>query len=204
VRNVCVIASTPHLTARNIAFHYLARKAILEDHNFNWNNFSKYGQTDVRGLASSFMLEHLSRISFEKLEETFGRELRNKLNFSFDVDFEIESFLEYTATPARYFDPSTYLFMSKAYDYFDLYKIISGEPNQQDVRINPNYLVISFTSDWKFPPQRSIDIVDFLTRKHCGVIYEEIESDHGNDSYLMPIPHYNKVVGDYFMKVADE
>lgn len=204
VRHVCVIASTPHLTARNIAFHYLARKAILNDHNFNWNNFLKYGETDVKGLASSFMLEHISSISFEKLEETFGRELRNKLNFSFDIDFEIESFFEYIAYPAHYYDPSSYIFMSKAYDYFDLYKNFAGESNQCEGQVNPNYLVISFTSDWMFPPQRSKDVVDFLLRKHCAVTYEEIESEHGNSSYLMPIPRYHKVVGDYFMKLADD
>ncbi len=206
VRHVLAIASAPRLTAQNIAFNDVARNAILTDPDFHGGDFYAHGVVPTRGLRLARMLGHITYLSDNAMADKFGRELRTeKFNYGFDVEFEIESYLRYQGDKfAAYFDANTYLLMTKALDYFDPAYDLNGDLNKAFAAARANYLVVSFTTDWRFSPERSREIVRPLLHNHRNVSYAEITSAHGHDSFLMPDEHYLGVMNAYLDKVHRE
>jgi homoserine O-acetyltransferase len=206
VRHVLAIASAPRLTAQNIAFNDVARNAILTDPDFHGGDFYAHGVVPTRGLRLARMLGHITYLSDDAMADKFGRELRaDKFNYGFDVEFEIESYLRYQGDKfAAYFDANTYLLMTKALDYFDPAHDLNGDLNKAFAEAQANYLVVSFTTDWRFSPERSREIVRPLLHNHRNVSYAEITSAHGHDSFLMPDEHYLGVMNAYLDKVYRE
>ncbi|MEI7842345.1 MAG: homoserine O-acetyltransferase [Gallionellaceae bacterium] len=206
VRHVLAIASAPRLTAQNIAFNDVARNAILTDPDFHGGDFYAHGVVPTRGLRLARMLGHITYLSDDAMADKFGRELRSeKFNYGFDIEFEIESYLRYQGDKfAAYFDANTYLLMTKALDYFDPAHACEGDLNKAFAAAKANFLVISFTTDWRFSPERSREIVRPLLHNRRNVSYAEITSAHGHDSFLMPDPHYFEVMQSYLNNIHRE
>ena len=206
VRHVLAIASAPHLTAQNIAFNDVARSAILTDPDFHGGNFYRHNVVPTRGLRLARMLGHITYLSDDAMADKFGRELRDgKFNYNYGIEFEIESYLRYQGDKfAAYFDANTYLLMTKALDYFDPAHEFGGDLNRAFARAKADFLVISFTTDWRFSPERAREIVRPLPHNRRNVSYAEITSTHGHDSFLMEQPHYFDVVRAYLDNVAGE
>ena len=206
VRHVLAIASAPRLTAQNIAFNDVARNAILTDPDFHGGDYYAHGVVPTRGLRLARMLGHITYLSDDAMADKFGRELRvEKLNYGFEVEFEIESYLRYQGDKfAAYFDANTYLLMTKALDYFDPAHAFAGDLNKAFATARADFLVVSFTTDWRFSPERSREIVRPLLHNHRNVSYAEITSAHGHDSFLMPDPHYLGVMYAYLNNIHRE
>jgi len=206
VRHVLAIAAAPHLTAQNIAFNDVARSAILGDPDFHGGNFYQHKVVPTRGLRLARMLGHITYLSDDVMADKFGRELRDgKFNYSYGIEFEIESYLRYQGDKfASYFDANTYLLMTKALDYFDPAHEFGGDLNRAFAAAKADFLVISFTTDWRFSPERAREIVRPLLHNRRSVSYAEITSTHGHDSFLMEHPHYFDVVRAYLDNVAGE
>jgi homoserine O-acetyltransferase len=206
VRHVLAIASAPRLTAQNIAFNDVARNAILTDPDFHGGDYYAHGVVPTRGLRLARMLGHITYLSDDAMADKFGRELRaEKLNYGFEVEFEIESYLRYQGDKfAAYFDANTYLLMTKALDYFDPAHACGGDLNKAFAAARADFLVVSFTTDWRFSPERSREIVRPLLHNRRNVSYAEITSTHGHDSFLMEHPHYFDVMRGYLNNVAKE
>jgi homoserine O-acetyltransferase len=206
VRHVLAIASAPHLTAQNIAFNDVARNAILTDPDFHNGDFYLHGVVPTRGLRLARMLGHITYLSDDAMADKFGRELRHgKLNFSYDIEFQIESYLRYQGDKfAAYFDANTYLLMTKALDYFDPARELDGDLNRAFAAARAKFLVVSFTTDWRFSPGRSREIVHALLHNKLDVSYAEISSQHGHDSFLMQDEQYFAVMRNYLNNVYDE
>src|SRR5665647_339478 len=200
VRNVFAIAAAPRLTAQNIAFNDVARNAILTDPDFYGGDFYRHNVVPTRGLRLARMLGHITYLSDDAMANKFGRELRTgSFKYNFDIEFEIESYLRYQGDKfAAYFDANTYLLMTKALDYFDPAHDFGGDLNKAFSRAKANFLVVSFTTDWRFAPERSRAIVKALLHNHLKVSYAEITSTHGHDSFLMQHTHYHNVMRAYF------
>jgi homoserine O-acetyltransferase len=206
VRHVLAIASAPRLTAQNIAFNDVARNAILTDPDFHGGDYYQHGVVPTRGLRLARMLGHITYLSDDAMADKFGRKLRTEqYNYGYEVEFQIESYLRYQGDKfAAYFDANTYLLMTKALDYFDPAHDCEGDLNRAFARAKADFLVISFTTDWRFSPQRSREIVRPLLHNKRQVSYAEITSNHGHDSFLMEHPHYFDVVRAYLANVARE
>ncbi len=206
VRHVLAIASAPHLTAQNIAFNDVARSAILTDPDFHNGDFYQHGVVPTRGLRLARMLGHITYLSDDAMADKFGRELRTgKLNFNYDIEFQIESYLRYQGDKfAAYFDANTYLLMTKALDYFDPARDLDGNLNRAFAAAKAKFLVVSFTTDWRFSPERSREIVHALLHNKRDVSYAEIASQHGHDSFLMDDEQYFAVMRNYLNNVAEE
>ncbi|MDO8262899.1 MAG: homoserine O-acetyltransferase [Gallionella sp.] len=206
VRHVLAIASAPHLTAQNIAFNDVARSAILTDPDFHGGNFYQHKVVPTRGLRLARMLGHITYLSDDAMANKFGRELRSgKFSYGYEVEFEIESYLRYQGDKfASHFDANTYLLMTKALDYFDPAHEFGGDLNRAFAHAKADFLVVSFTTDWRFSPQRSREIVQPLLHNRRNVSYAEITSTHGHDSFLMEHPHYFDVMRAYLDNVASE
>lgn len=206
VRHVLAIASAPHLTAQNIAFNDVARSAILTDPDFHGGDFYQHGVVPTRGLRLARMLGHITYLSDDAMADKFGRELRTgKLNFSYDIEFQIESYLRYQGDKfAAYFDANTYLLMTKALDYFDPARDLDGNLNRAFAPAQAKFLVISFTTDWRFAPERSREIVHALLHNKRDVSYAEITSAHGHDAFLMEDEQYFAVMRNYLSRINEE
>ena len=206
VRHVLAIACAPRLTAENIAFNDVARNAILTDPDFHGGNFYEHGVVPTRGLRLARMLGHITYLSDDAMADKFGRGLRlGKLSYNYEVEFEIESYLRYQGDKfAAYFDANTYLLMTKALDYFDPAREYDDDLNKAFAAARADFLVLSFTTDWRFSPERSRAIVKALLRNRLNVSYGEITSNHGHDSFLMQHEHYHDVMRAYFAKIASE
>ncbi|NCU85670.1 MAG: homoserine O-acetyltransferase, partial [Betaproteobacteria bacterium] len=206
VRHAVVVAAAPYLTAQNIAFNDVARQAILTDPEFHGGHYYEHGVVPTRGLRLARMLGHITYLSDDVMAEKFGRLLRgDNLKFGFDVEFEIESYLRYQGDKfAGYFDANTYLIMTKALDYFDPAREAGGNLAAVLARATARFLVISFTSDWRFSPARSREIVDALLEARRPVAYAEIDSPNGHDAFLMTDAHYHNVMRAYFQRIAGE
>ena len=204
VAHALVIAAAPKLTAQNIAFNDVARQAILTDPDFHGGNFYEHGVTPKRGLRLARMLGHITYLSDDVMGSKFGRVLRSgTFNFGFDVEFEIESYLRYQGDKfAESFDANTYLLMTKALDYFDpTHHHKDGNLSQALAPATAGFLVVSFTSDWRFAPDRSREIVKALLDNERSVSYAEITSAHGHDAFLMEDAHYHDVVRAYMANI---
>jgi homoserine O-acetyltransferase len=206
VRHVLAIAAAPHLSAENIAFNDVARNAILTDPNFHGGNFYEHGVVPTRGLRLARMLGHITYLSDDAMADKFGRSLRSgKLGYSYDIEFEIESYLRYQGDKfAAYFDANTYLLMTKALDYFDPARDYGDNLDKAFAAASADFLVLSFTTDWRFSPERSRTIVNALLHNRRNVSYGEISSAHGHDSFLMPHEHYHEVMRAYLDRIAME
>lgn len=206
IRHALVIAAAPKLTAQNIAFNEVARQAILSDPDFHAGHYYDAGVVPRRGLMLARMLGHITYLSEDAMRAKFGRELREgRLNFNFDVEFQIESYLRYQGRSfVDKFDANTYLLMTKALDYFDPAAAHGDDLAKALADATARFLVISFTTDWRFSPARSREIVRALIRAGKQVSYAEIEAEHGHDAFLAPIPHYRAVFTNYMRRVADE
>ncbi|MBV6475648.1 MAG: Homoserine O-succinyltransferase [Rhodocyclaceae bacterium] len=200
IRHALVIASAPKLTAQNIAFNEVARQAILSDPDFHGGHYYAHGVVPARGLRLARMIGHITYLSDDQMAEKFGRKLRQgDLQFSYDVDFEIESYLRYQGDKfAGYFDANTYLITTKALDYFDPARDYGGNLAAALARARADFLVVSFSTDWRFAPERSREIVYGLVHNRLDVSYAEIESIAGHDSFLLDDPRYHAVMRAYF------
>jgi len=203
VRHTVVIAAAAKLTAQNIAFNDVARQAILTDPDFQGGDYYSHHILPKRGLRLARMLGHITYLSDDAMANKFGRELRNgSLAFNFDVEFEIESYLRYQGDKfANRFDANTYLLMTKALDYFDPAAQYDGNLSQAFGNVKADFLVISFSSDWRFPPERSRSIVKALLDNKRNVSYAEIPSNHGHDSFLMQDAYYHQLVSAYMNNI---
>jgi len=203
VRHALVIAAAAKLTAQNIAFNDVARQAIITDPDFYGGDYCAHDVVPRRGLRLARMLGHITYLSDDSMAEKFGRELRNgALGFGFDVEFEIESYLRYQGDKfADQFDANTYLLMTKALDYFDPAHDYNGDLREAFSAAQADFLVLSFTTDWRFSPDRSRAIVKALLDNELNVSYAEITSSHGHDSFLMDDRYYHELVRAYMNNI---
>ncbi|MBT3309057.1 MAG: homoserine O-acetyltransferase [Gammaproteobacteria bacterium] len=206
VRHVMVIAAAPKLTAQNIAFNEVARQAIRTDPEFHDGHYERENVLPERGLKLARMLGHITYLSDEAMGKKFGRELREgQINYSFDVEFQVESYLRYQADSfVGQFDANTYLRMTKALDYFDPAGKHGDDLSAALRNTTAQFCVISFTSDWRFSPARSKELVRALLDNDLKVNYAEVTANQGHDAFLMAIPHYLNLFSTYMNRVANE
>ncbi|NMG01524.1 homoserine O-succinyltransferase MetX [Azoarcus taiwanensis] len=203
VANVVAIASAPKLSTQNIAFNEVARQAILSDPDFHGGHYYEHGVVPRNGLKLARMIGHITYLSDDSLAEKFGRSLRHgKALYSFDVEFEIESYLRYQGDKfAGFFDANTYLLTTKALDYFDPAFEHGGNLPAALARSRADFLVVSFTTDWRFSPSRSQELVYALLHNRRNVSYAEIDCAAGHDSFLLDDVHYHSVLRSYFDRI---
>ncbi len=195
IRNAFVIAAAPKLSTQNIAFNEVARQAIMNDQDFHGGHYNEHGVVPNRGLMLARMLGHITYLSDDVLDEKFGRELRDgRIKFGYDVEFQVESYLRYQGRSfVDRFDANSYLLLTKCLDYFDPASRF-GSLASAFRGATAKFYVISFSSDWRFSPARSREILRALLDADQDVTYAEIESKQGHDSFLMPIPRYHEVL----------
>jgi homoserine O-acetyltransferase/O-succinyltransferase len=203
IRHSLVIAAAPRLTPQNIAFNEVARQAIMTDPDFHGGHYYEKGVVPTRGLRIARMIGHITYLSGEAMSEKFGRVLRRaSLGFDFDIDFEIESYLRYQGDKfSSYFDANTYLRITKALDYFDPAADFGGNLSAALARAKAAFLVVSFNSDWRFPPPRSREIVRALLDNRRIVSYLEIDAPGGHDAFLLEDPRYHGALRAYFANI---
>ena len=205
IRNALVIAAAPNLSAENIAFNEVARQAIMTDPDFHDGNFAEAGTLPRRGLRVARMIGHITYLSDEQMEARFGRQLREGLQFSFAPEFQIESYLRHQGEKfADYYDANTYLRITKALDYFDPALATGGDLPRALASAACRFLVVSFTTDWRFPPARSREIVEALVANRHDVAYAEIVAPHGHDAFLLDTEQYHAVVRAFFERIAHD
>ncbi len=204
LKHAVVIASAPKLSAQNIAFNEVARQAIAKDPDFHDGWYQEKGTLPKAGLMQARMLGHLTYLSDDAMRQKFGRELREgKLNFSFAPEFQVESYLHYQGEKfSTRFDANTYMLMTKALDYFDPARDHDNDLRKCLSQAKCRFLVVSFTTDWRFAPARSEEIVNALIHADKDVSYACIESDNGHDAFLLPIPRYLDIFHAYMDGVA--
>ena len=236
VRHAVVIASAPNLTAENIAFNEVARRAIVTDPDFCDGHYTTHGVLPKRGLRIARMIGHITYLSDDVMNEKFGRRLKSSAEekqFSDrlplgklapsggsvvhevtsvgaykystqDVEFEIESYLRYQGDKfSEYFDANTYLLITRALDYFDPAASFGANLSAALAKATAKFLLVSFTTDWRFAPARSREIVKALLDNQIDVSYAEIDAPHGHDAFLLEDARYTGVVRSYFQsKVA--
>jgi homoserine O-acetyltransferase len=200
IRNSIVVAAAPKLSAQNIAFNEVARQAITTDPDFHGGDYYGHGVVPRRGLRLARMIGHITYLSDDAMMEKFGRALRSdQINFHFDVDFEIESYLRHQGDKfSEYFDANTYLLITRALDYFDPAAAHGDDLTKALAAAKARFLVVSFTTDWRFAPARSREIVKALLDNRCDVSYAEIDAPHGHDAFLLEDPRYHALVRAYF------
>lgn len=203
IRHALVIASAPKLSAQNIAFNEVARQAILTDPEFHGGHYYEHGVVPARGLRLARMMGHITYLSDHQMAEKFGRQQkRDKLGFGYDVDFQIESYLRHQGDKfTTYFDANTYLIATKALDYFDPAAAYEGDLKAAFARAKAGFFVASFSTDWRFAPERSREIVYALLHNQHDVTYAEIDCPHGHDSFLLDDPHYHALLTSYLERI---
>ena len=215
VRRAVVVASAPNLTAENIAFNEVARRAIVTDPDFHGGHFYRHGVVPKRGLRIARMIGHITYLSDDVMNAKFGRELRSAVaqagaspDYRYstqDVEFQIESYLRYQGDKfADYFDANTYLLITRALDYFDPARVHGGNLSHALARATCKFLLVSFVTDWRFAPARSREMVKALMDNQRDVSYAEIDAPHGHDAFLLDDPRYHGVVRAYFAALALE
>lgn len=208
IKHAVVIAAAPKLSAQNIAFNAVARRAIMSDQDFNKGRFIEANTTPKSGLALARMLGHLTYLSDDMMGSRFGRELReDKLNYNYDVEFQVESYLSYQGDKfanKQNFDANTYLLMTKALDYYDPAAKYDHNLSKALAKATAKFLVIAFTTDWRFSPERSHEIVKALLDNDASVSYAEVESAHGHDAFLLPNDHYQGIFRAYMHRIYQD
>ncbi len=225
VAHAVVVASAPNLTAENIAFNEVARRAIVTDPDFHGGHFYEHGVIPKRGLRIARMIGHITYLSDDVMNEKFGRQIKTStlpaalgslppegalaapvIPYKYstqDVEFQIESYLRYQGDKfAEYFDANTYLLITRALDYFDPARAFGGDLTQALARATCKFLLVSFTTDWRFSPQRSREIVKALLDNRRDVSYAEIDAPHGHDAFLLDDPRYMRAIRSYFDGIA--
>ncbi|RZI65393.1 MAG: homoserine O-acetyltransferase [Variovorax sp.] len=213
VRHAVVVASAPNLTAENIAFNEVARRAIVTDPDFNGGHFYEHGVVPKRGLRIARMIGHITYLSDDVMNEKFGRMLRSAVEGELagtqyrystqEVEFQIESYLRYQGDKfSEYFDANTYLLITRALDYFDPARSYGGSLTEALARASAKFLLVSFTTDWRFSPARSRELVKALLDNRRSVSYAEIDAPHGHDAFLLDDARYHGVVRSYFERIA--
>ena len=203
VANALVIAAAPNLSAQNIAFNEVARQAIMTDPAFHGGAFYAKNVKPRDGLIVARMIGHITYISDDQMEAKFGRGLREGKNFSFAPEFQIESYLRYQGEKfSEYYDANTYLRVTKALDYFDPALVHGGDLAKALAPAIARFLVISFTTDWRFSPARSREIVKALLHEKKSVTYAEVNAPHGHDAFLLEDPQYLGVVRAFLARTA--
>lgn len=204
IAHALVIAAAPKLSTQNIAFNDVARQAILTDPDFHGGHYAEHGTVPRRGLRIARMMGHITYLAEEGLGKKFGRQLKNGdgYRFDYDVDFEVESYLRYQGDKfAESFDANTYLLMTKALDYFDPAKAYDHDLKAAVALTKAHFFVASFSSDWRFAPQRSEELVAALVAAKKPVQYVALQSHHGHDAFLMDDDAYMQAVRIYFDQV---
>lgn len=202
IQHALVIASAPNLTAQNMAFNEVARQAIITDPEFYGGDYYEHNVVPRRGLRIARMLGHITYLSDDAMGAKFGRKLKDTIKYSFDVEFEMESYLRYQADKfAGEFDANTYIRMTRALDYFDPASALNGDLSATLNQVTAKFLVVSFTSDWRFSPERSREIVKALLDNELSVKYAEVTAAHGHDAFLMPDQHYHAIMRSYLSKI---
>ena len=203
VKNTIIIAAAPNLTAQNIAFNEVARQSIITDPDFQKGNFYTKKNKPKRGLRVARMLGHITYLSNDAMKSKFGRKKKNKdFQYNFNTEFEIESYLNYQGDKfAKEFDANTYIRMTKALDYYDPTKQNKKRLSAVFKKIKSKFLVISFTSDWRFSPSRSKEIVKSLLDNNINVSYAEISAESGHDAFLMSDNHYHEILNSFFKNI---
>ena len=206
VAHCIVIASTPKLSTQNIAFNDVARQAIITDPDFHGGHFYEHGVVPKRGLRLARMIGHITYLSGDDMSERFGRSLKKgEYGYGYDVDFEVESYLRYQGDKfADYFDANTYLLITKALDYFDPARHTGGNLAKALAVATAKFLMVSFTTDWRFAPARSREMVEALLSNKREVAYAEIDAPHGHDAFLLTDERYHGVVRAYFERITAE
>ncbi|OJU92219.1 MAG: homoserine O-acetyltransferase [Burkholderiales bacterium 66-5] len=214
VRHAVVVASAPNLTAENIAFNEVARRAIVTDPDFHGGNFYRHGVIPKRGLRIARMIGHITYLSDDVMNAKFGRELREAVDgvaredyrySTQEVEFQIESYLRYQGDKfSDYFDANTYLLITRALDYFDPARAHGGNLAQALTVARAKFLLVSFSTDWRFAPARSRELVHALLENRRDVSYAEIDAPHGHDAFLLDDARYMGVVRSYFDGIAKE
>ncbi len=211
VKHAVVVASAPNLNAENIAFNEVARRAIVTDPDFHGGHFYEHGVVPKRGLRIARMIGHITYLSDDVMNEKFGRELRaavthNATGYKYstqEVEFQIESYLRYQGDKfSEYFDANTYLLITRALDYFDPARAFGGDLSKALARASCKFLLVSFSTDWRFSPARSREMVKALLDNRRDVSYAEIDAPHGHDAFLLDDARYLNVVRSYFDNMA--
>jgi homoserine O-acetyltransferase/O-succinyltransferase len=217
VRHAVVIASAPNLTAENIAFNEVARRAIVTDPDFHGGHFYEHGVIPKRGLRIARMIGHITYLSDDVMNAKFGRQLKQSLGldrvndnlgtYSYttqEVEFQIESYLRHQGDKfAEYFDANTYLLITRALDYFDPARKHHGDLTQALAIAKAKFLLVSFTTDWRFSPNRSRELVKALLDNNRDVSYAEIDAPHGHDAFLLDDARYTNIVSSYFNSILN-
>ena len=194
------IACTASHSAQNIAFNELGRQAIMSDSNWNEGLYDEKSTNPDKGLAVARMAAHITYLSKQGLQEKFGRNLqeRSDLKFGFDADFQIESYLRYQGSVfVDRFDANSYLYITRAMDYFDLTKQYGGNLSKAFKDTKTKFFIISFTSDWLYPTSENKDIVIALNAIGADVGFVEIKTDKGHDSFLLEVPDFLNTIKNY-------
>ncbi len=206
VRHCIGVATAPNLSAENIAFNEIARRAIITDPDFHGGHYYEHGVVPRRGLTIARMIGHVTYLSDDVMGSKFGRKLRSgAFSFGYDVDFEIESYLRYQGDKfSDYFDANTYLLITRALDYFDPAAAQGGDLARTFADVKAQYLLVSFTTDWRFSPARSRELVKALVTNRHRVSYAEIDAPHGHDAFLLDDARYHGVLAATFDRIAAE
>ena len=208
LRHCVAVATAPNLSAQNIAFNEVARRAIITDPDFHGGHYIEHGTLPKRGLRVARMIGHITYLSDDSMEEKFGREMR-AAEFGYstqDIEFQIESYLRYEGDKfSEYFDANTYLLITRALDYFDPARTQGGDLSRVfAVARAVRFLVVSFTTDWRFSPARSREIVKALVDNRIDLSYAEIAAPHGHDAFLLEDPRYHGILRATFERIAKE
>jgi homoserine O-acetyltransferase len=212
VRHCVAVATAPNLSAQNIAFNEVARRAIVTDPDFHGGHFYQHGVVPKRGLRIARMIGHITYLSDDVMNAKFGRDLRRAVGevaqdgyrySTQDVEFQIESYLRYQGDKfSEYFDANTYLLITRALDYFDPAREHGGNLAQALAGATAKFLLVSFTTDWRFSPARSREMVKALLDNGRHVSYAEVDAPHGHDAFLLDDPRYLAVVRAWFARIA--
>ncbi|MCB0873652.1 MAG: homoserine O-acetyltransferase [Actinobacteria bacterium] len=206
VHSAAVICASSRLSPQNIAFSAVAREAIMRDPNFHGGDYAAHGVRPDAGLAVARMMAHITYLSEEGMRAKFGRRLQDRAEprFGFDVDFQVESYLQYQGESfLRRFDANSYLYLTRVMDYFDPFAdpTVYGPKLE---RLSTRFLVMSFDSDWRFDTAHSRELVRTLAAHRVPVTFREVSSPHGHDSFLLVVPEYHQTVGRFLDRMAAE
>ena len=208
LRYCLIIASAMDLSAQNIAFNEIARQAIQSDPSFCAGHYRERETNPSQGLALARMVGHVTYLSDDAMANKFGRDIRSgsiEHNIDQEVEFQVESYLRYQGSQfSTAFDANTYILMTRALDYFDIAADFNGDPVKAFATTKAQFLVVSFSTDWRFSPRRSREITNALIAANRPVSYAEIEAAEGHDAFLMPIPRYLDVLRAYLGRIAED
>jgi homoserine O-acetyltransferase len=206
LKHAVVIASTPKLTAQNIAFNEISRKAITSDPDFHQGHYYRFNTLPSKGLMLARMIGHITYLSDASMGEKFGRERKTEaFNYGYDVEFEVESYLNYQGERfSKMFDANTYLLMTRVLDYFDPASDFGGSLEKAFEQATCSYFVVSFSTDWRFAPERSEQLVEAMVKAGRPVTYAEVDAPYGHDAFLIPTERYMAIFSAYMQRIVRE